>query len=146
MTCERCYRPEDHGEHGVGLCPLEQRRQSAVVRPDDIPGGLEIAHGLCHADGTPRRFDSRSSIRQAASEKGLIEWGEVYTEDRTKDARVHDEWLRSGEAQRARLDREEQRRAGVRPAYAAATPSHRSDPARLAQIRSEVIRQIRMRQ
>jgi hypothetical protein len=106
MICDRCYKPTAHGEHGLYLCPLEPRR-APVVRPDDIPGGLDIAHGLCNPDGTPRRFYSRTEIRKACAEKGMIPWTEVYTEDRTKDARVHDEWLQSGEARRARRDREE---------------------------------------
>ena len=109
MRCDRCLRSTDEGQHGLYLCPLEPQA-SHVVWADDIPGGTLIAHGLCHADGTPRRFDSRSAIRRAAAEKGLIPWTEVYTEDRTKDARVHDDWLQSGEAQRARAARDDVRR------------------------------------
>lgn len=108
--CDRCYQPLGTGAHGLYLCPLERRREAApVVWADDIPGGVDIANGLCHADGSPRRFYSRSAIRAAAAEKGLIPWTDIYTEDRTKDARVHDDWLRSGEAQRARRDRVEAR-------------------------------------
>ena len=110
MICDRCYQPLGDGDHGLGVCPLEPRRVSApTIWPDDIPGGIQIAHGLCHTDGTPRRFDSRSAIRREAAARGLIEWGQVYTEDRTKDARVHDDWLQSGEAQRARRERDERR-------------------------------------
>lgn len=109
MICERCYRPANQGEHGLYRCPLERRLSAPVVWADDIPGGVELAHGLCHPDGTPRRFDSRSSIRRAAAEKGLIPWTDVYEESRTKDARVRNEWLQSGEAQRARRDRVETR-------------------------------------
>lgn len=110
MICDRCFKPLAHGEHGLYLCPLEPRRVSVVVRPDDIPGGVLIAHGLCNPDGSPRRFDSRSAIRAACEVKGLVPWTDVYTEDRTKDARVHDDWLRSGEAQRSRAERVEMRR------------------------------------
>jgi hypothetical protein len=39
-----------------------------------------------------------------------VPWTDVYTEDRTKDARVHDDWLQSGEAQRAKRDRDDARR------------------------------------
>jgi hypothetical protein len=109
VICDRCYQPADIGEHGLYKCPLEARQRTAVVWQDSIEGGIEIAHGLCHADGTPRRFDSRTAIREAARAKGLIPWPDVWTEDRTKDARVHDEWLKSGEAQRARRDRVEAR-------------------------------------
>lgn len=110
MTCDRCYRPLAHGEHGLGLCPLEPRRLMLSVRPDSIPGGLEIAHGLCNEDGTPRRYDSWTEIRDAAAAKRLINWSEKYEDRRLKDARVHDDWLQSGEAQRARRDRVEARK------------------------------------
>lgn len=123
MTCDRCYQPLDIGAHGLGLCPLEPRRRVApFVRPDSIPGGLEIAHGLCNADGTPKRYDSWTEIRAAAKAKNLIPYHEVYVEDgnpRLKDARVHDGWLQSSEAKRERAGREELRaqkreRAGAR--------------------------------
>jgi hypothetical protein len=109
-VCDRCYRPTTEGDHGLGRCPFERRRVAPAVRQDTIEGGLLIAHGLCHPDGTPRRYDSRTEIRQEAAARGLIQWSEVYTEDRTKDARVHDDWLRSGEAQRAKRDRDAARR------------------------------------
>ncbi len=109
MICDRCYRPDDIGEHGLGLCPLEARRSDLAVWQDTIEGGVEIAHGLCNADGTPRTYYSKTEIRDAARAKGLMSWSELYSEDKTKDARVHDDWLKSGEAQRARRDRVEQR-------------------------------------
>jgi hypothetical protein len=86
---------------------------AAHVVADDIPGGVEIAHGLCHADGRPRRFDSRSAIARACREKGLVPYHDVYQESgetRIKDARVHDDWLRSREAQQARRERVDARR------------------------------------
>ncbi len=106
--CERCYQSLAVGEHGLYRCPLEPR-QAARVRPDSIPGGVLIAHGLCNPDGTPRRFDSQSEIRQACAVKGLTPWTDVYTEDRTKDARVYADWLQSGEAKRAKQQRDEAR-------------------------------------
>ncbi len=109
MICDRCYQSLDDGDHGIGFCPLEPRR-APVVRPDSIPGGVMIAHGICNPDGTPKRFNSRSEIAQACAGKGLIPWTEVYTEDRTKDARVHADWLQSGEAKRAKQQRDEARR------------------------------------
>ena len=118
MTCDRCYRPLDEGEHGLYKCPLEQRRQAAVVWADAIPGGLEIAHGLCHADGSPRRFESRSEIRRACAERGITPYHDVYQESgetRIKDAKVHDDWLRSSESIRARRDRVEQRLSRTKP-------------------------------
>ena len=109
MRCERCYRPMDEGEHGHMKCPLEPRRNSPVVWADAIPGGILIEHGICNPDGTPKRYDSRSEIRTACAVKGMVPWTDVYTEDRTKDARVHDDWLQSGEAMKARRGREDAR-------------------------------------
>lgn len=42
-----------------------------TVIGDDIPGGVDIRHGLCHPDGTPKRFYSHTEIRKAAQEAGL---------------------------------------------------------------------------
>ncbi len=110
--CERCHEPAEQGEHGLWKCPLLSKRRTAVIWTDDIPGGLDIAHGICHEDGTPRRYYSRSAIREAARAKGLVQWSDVYEESKTKDARVHDDWLKSGESQKLRAERVEMRRAG----------------------------------
>ncbi len=40
------------------------------VVDDSIPGGLEIKNALCHPDGTPRRFDSKSDIAREAKRLG----------------------------------------------------------------------------
>lgn len=47
--------------------------QSCGVIGDDIPGGIEIRHGLCNADGTPRRYYSYSEIRKEAERRGLTQ-------------------------------------------------------------------------
>jgi hypothetical protein len=109
MRCERCFQSTDEGEHGLYKCAYQPRPVQYVVRPDSIPGGLLIEHGLCNADATPRRFDSRSEIKLECAKRNLIPWSDIWTEDRTKDARVHDDWLKSGEAQRARKERVEAR-------------------------------------
>ncbi len=115
MICERCYQPEDVGEHGLGLCPLEPRRHAApVVRPDDIPGGLTIEHGLCNEDGTPRTYYSQSEITAECKRRGLVRWTDCWTEDKTKDARVRMDWLQSSEAKRQKAERDERRAAGER--------------------------------
>lgn len=145
MLCDRCYQWAEDGEHGVGLCPLEARREAAVVRPDDIPGGLVVEHGLCHPDGTPRTYYSRSEMRREAAERGLVAWTDIHTEDKTKDARVRMDWYASGEAQRQKRDRDEQRREGV---YRQGSDWKRTAPARTsdatkAQIRQAVIERLR---
>lgn len=110
MTCERCFQPLDQGEHGVCLCPLEPRPPAYAVRPDSIPGGLVIEHGLCHEDGTPRTYYSHSEITLECQKRGLMRWTDVYTEDKTKAARVRADWYQSGEAKRAKAQRDEARK------------------------------------
>ena len=117
MICDRCYKPSDVGEHGHMLCPLESRRRAPTVWVDDIPGGIEITNGICNEDGTPKRYYSKTEIRDACLAKGMMPYHEIWQEGGNKilaDARHRDEWLKSGEAQRARRDREEYRREGGR--------------------------------
>jgi len=72
MFCEKCGydirigdfpfckgSPTDHGNSRFGIIG------------DDIPGGLDVKHGVCWPDGTPRRFYSKSEIRKAAYVAGL---------------------------------------------------------------------------
>lgn len=47
------------------------------VIPDDIPGGIDIRHGLCNADGSPRRYYSKTEIRREAARRGLVISGET---------------------------------------------------------------------
>ena len=51
--------------------------KSAMINTDEIPGGLEIKHGICNPDGTPRKFYSKSEIRKAANEAGWSIHGET---------------------------------------------------------------------
>lgn len=43
--------------------------KAPAVHGDEID--IEIKHGLCWADGSPRRFRSKSEIKHAAKLKGL---------------------------------------------------------------------------
>ena len=109
MTCDRCYQDiVQPADHGLYRCPLAPRR-AAVVRPDSIPGGLLIEHGLCNEDGTPRRYDSQTEITRECEKRGLRRWSDAHTEDRTRPARERMDWQRSGEAQK--LYRQNQERA-----------------------------------
>lgn len=38
--------------------------------PDDVPGGIWVRNTLCHEDGSPRRFDSKSEMHRFAKERG----------------------------------------------------------------------------
>jgi hypothetical protein len=49
--------------------------QTAAIIGDDIPGGIEMRHGICNPDGTPKRYYSKTEIKRAANEKGLS-WGD----------------------------------------------------------------------
>ena len=136
MLCDRCFQPLAQGDHGLSLCPFEPRPAWYVVRPDDIPGGVEIAHGLCHEDGTPRTYYSHSEIQLECEKRGLMRWTDVYSEDKTKDARVRMDWMQSSEAKRQKSERDEMRRAGVRPPPAPQPRTPRtSSPETRAQIR-----------
>jgi len=51
--------------------------RSAGIVPDGIPGGMLIPHAICHADGTPRRFDSHSDIKRALNKAGYTIVGDT---------------------------------------------------------------------
>jgi hypothetical protein len=44
--------------------------KSHCVIGDDIPGGMEIRHGICNEDGSPRKFYSKSEMARVAKERG----------------------------------------------------------------------------
>lgn len=46
--------------------------KAACVIPDDIPGGLEIKHGLCNPDGSPRKYYSHTEINAEAKRRGMV--------------------------------------------------------------------------
>jgi hypothetical protein len=46
--------------------------RATAVTADDIPGGLEIRHGLCNPDGSPRTYYSKSEIAAEAKRRGLV--------------------------------------------------------------------------
>lgn len=142
MICDRCYQPLSEGEHGLYLCPLEPRRDAAVIWADDIPGGLEIEHGLCNPDGSPRTYYSRSAIKAECERRGLIPWSDMHTEDKTKDARVRMDWQQSSEAKRQRAERDEARRAGVHRDWQRIAPKQ-SSAATKEQVRRAVIERLR---
>ena len=55
----------------------ESQTKSAGIVPDGIPGGIEIKHGLCNPDGTPRRYYSMTEIKQEANRRGLTMMGDT---------------------------------------------------------------------
>jgi hypothetical protein len=61
-TCDSCGGPTER----------LWKSSTGGVLSDDIPGGVLIEHGLCAADGSPKRYYSKSEIARAARERGLI--------------------------------------------------------------------------
>ena len=57
--------------------PTDHINPRFSVIGDEIPGGLDVKHGVCWPDGTPRRFYSKSDIRKAAADVGLTIGGET---------------------------------------------------------------------
>lgn len=57
--------------------PMERlfvaQRTGGVIQ-DSIEGGIEIKHGICNPDGTPRKYYSKTEIRKAAKAAGF-DWG-----------------------------------------------------------------------
>ena len=69
-VCGPCNKSMDEqGDPALG--------ESASVIGDDIPGGLLVRHAICNPDGTPRRYYSKSAIREAAREAGWTIDGET---------------------------------------------------------------------
>lgn len=64
---------------GANDCFLNygERRQSAGIATDEIPGGIEIRHGICNPDGTPKRYYSKTEMKRAANEAGYTIAGDT---------------------------------------------------------------------
>lgn len=73
-TCERCFQPLDNpGEHGVFLCPLQARPAGFGIAGDDFPGGYVVNH----LGPTPQKFYSKTELKRALNEKGLVIGGDT---------------------------------------------------------------------
>jgi hypothetical protein len=77
FICAACGG-EAHLETPAGRAPL--------VVPDEIPGGRLIPHAICHDDGTPKRYYSRTDINRALRDKGYCIEGET-------PKPKHDRWV-----------------------------------------------------
>lgn len=44
--------------------------KAGAAHSDEIPGGVLIHNAICHANGAPRRFYSKSAIKRAADKAG----------------------------------------------------------------------------
>lgn len=71
-TCEKCGAELQIGDFPFCGKDGKHERGANGVIPDDIPGGIEIRHGICNEDGTPRRYYSRSEMAAEAKRRGLV--------------------------------------------------------------------------
>ena len=125
MTCERCYRPLDEGEHGQYVCMnraaierdraqrVELHERAHAVWTDDIPGGVLMHNGICNPDGTPKRYYTHSAIRKACEAKGMIPYHDVYGEGDNhvlKAGREYTAWHKTEEYARIKRDKVAERR------------------------------------
>jgi hypothetical protein len=62
--CASCGKPNE---------TLWRQAPSAIGDECDV----YIKHGICWPDGTPKRYRSKSEMREAAFEKGLIQGGDT---------------------------------------------------------------------
>ena len=71
---EPIYVPKRHHDsfcNGLMERSWLQTHKAPGVISDDIPGGVEITHGLCNSDGTPHRYYSKTEMRREATKRGL---------------------------------------------------------------------------
>lgn len=71
-TCANGHEPTATAE-----VVIDAFGRAAAVHGDDIPGGMLVEHAICNPDGTPRRFYSKSAIREEARQKGWTISGET---------------------------------------------------------------------
>jgi hypothetical protein len=64
------------------------QRASAVIA-DDIPGGMWVRHGLCNEDGSPRKYYSKTEMRQEAVRRGLVNIVEHTPDRKGSDRSAH---------------------------------------------------------
>ena len=67
-TCDKCGQEITVGE--FPFCP--HGRGANSVTADDIPGGVEIRHGICNEDGSPRRYYSKSEMAREAKRRNVV--------------------------------------------------------------------------
>lgn len=67
MTCDRCFRSLEHGQHGEGLCPYEPRGRAHAVQQDSVEGGFWAENGF----DQPTYFESKQAHRDALAARGM---------------------------------------------------------------------------
>ena len=78
MICDMCGKELNVGD--FPFCGGDQGKHTrtvAMIATDDIPGGLLVRHAICHPDGTPKRYYSKTEIKRAANEAGYTIGGDT---------------------------------------------------------------------
>ena len=71
VICEKCGTELQIGQYPFCNGDASKHQTTgAYIASDDIPGGIEIRHGICNPDGTPKRYYSKTEIKRALNEKG----------------------------------------------------------------------------
>lgn len=71
LDCPRC---------GAKTTLIDNRIERAPgVVGDSFPGGsyMDVPHAVCHADGTPRRFYSKTDLKKALNKAGYTISGDT---------------------------------------------------------------------
>ena len=78
-TCQHIerdvYEPVQAARVGCPACGAGWMQRAWIGQPPAVIGDeidWTIKHGLCHADGSPRRFRSRAAWKRAMAEKGIV--------------------------------------------------------------------------
>lgn len=69
------------------------RGKTACVIDDSIPGGIEIKHGICNLDGTPRKYYSKTEINAEAKRRGYANIVTHVTEPGTDKSKHTTRWI-----------------------------------------------------
>lgn len=69
---------------------------SAYVIQDSIEGGVEIKHGICNPDGTPKKYYSKKEIKEAAYNAGYFQGDDTpRTNPRVSEQRAREKEAKS---------------------------------------------------
>lgn len=89
VSCSKCNKDLVIGEWP--FCPHGHGANSVIG--DDIPGGVEIRHGICNPDGTPKRYYTKSSMEAEAKRRGVTNRIEHVTQPGTDKNPFTQRWV-----------------------------------------------------
>ena len=69
LSCPEC------GE--VTRLVADDRNESHGIITDNFPGGLMVRHAICHEDGSPKRYDSKTDMKKALNKAGYSIHGDT---------------------------------------------------------------------